>query len=138
MRTKNKRGFTLIEVIIYIALFSVLLGTAFVTAYELIQGSDSLSTKNTTASEGSFVIRKLNWVLTKYDGDISNFRLNDNKIEVKESTEANTFLPITTDNVTVGSLLFTYLPPSGGAPSGITATFVMNGTTFTTTKYLRK
>ncbi len=154
MKTKNKNGFTLIEVIIYIALFSLLLGTAFITAYELIEGSDKLSTKNTTGAEGNFFVRKLNWALTsisdinvpspatltvtKYDGNIINFSLNANKIEIKESASGNVFIPITTDNVAVSSLQFIYIPAEGGAPAGVTASTVINGNTFSITKYLRR
>ncbi|OGI68550.1 hypothetical protein A2738_01575 [Candidatus Nomurabacteria bacterium RIFCSPHIGHO2_01_FULL_42_15] len=63
----NKSGFTLIEVIIYIALFSLLLGTAFVAAYQLIDGSVRLGTKNTIQDEGNFIMRKINWALTGVD-----------------------------------------------------------------------
>ncbi len=154
MKTKNNTGFTLIEVIIYIALFSLLLGTAFITAYELVEGSDNLSIKNTTAAEGSFVVRKLTWALssayniaapslntltvTKHDGNIINFRLKSNKVEMRESDTGNTFIPITTDNVSVSNLQFTYLSPLGESPAGITTVLVINETTFTITKYLRK
>jgi prepilin-type N-terminal cleavage/methylation domain-containing protein len=153
MKTKGTAGFTLIEVIIYIALFSVLLGTAFITAYELLESSDTLSAKNTTGEEGNFVMRKLNWALSgvseisvpstgtltviKYDGNIINFRLNSDKIEMKESASGNIFIPITTSNVSVTSLQFSYIPASGGAPAGLTVRAAINGVTFTITKYLR-
>ncbi|MBP6060748.1 MAG: prepilin-type N-terminal cleavage/methylation domain-containing protein [Candidatus Pacebacteria bacterium] len=65
----KKSGFTLIEVIIYIALFSVLLGAGFVTAYQLGYNSNQMNTKSTTLSEGDFVLRKLNWVFTGIDPD---------------------------------------------------------------------
>ncbi len=153
MHHKNKAGFTLIEVVIYIALFSILMGSAFIVAYQLIQSSGNLSTKNTIQEEGNFVIRKLDWALsgadpttvspssgnssalslTKYNGNKINVQQNGTKIEIKESTNGNTFLPITTDNVTVSALNFKY-----EALGGITITITINGLTFTTTRYFRK
>src|SRR3990167_4074727 len=98
-----KKGFTLIEVIIYIALFSLLMGSAFVVVYQLIEGSDKLSVKNTTQEEGNFVMRKFNWALTgissinspssgtsnilkvtKYGGNKINICLDSNKIKIRE------------------------------------------------------
>ena len=66
-----KKGFTLIEVIIYIALFSILMGTAFITAYQLIDGSGKLSIKNTIQEEGNFVMRKIDWALTGISNDLT-------------------------------------------------------------------
>ncbi len=157
---KNKsynQGFTLIEVMIYIALFSLLIGTAFTAAYQLIDGSGKLSTKNTTQEEGNFVMRKLDWALTgvqtittpssgtsttlrvtKYDGTQVDVCLDSNKIKIREgggagACSSSQYSAISTDNVSVSSLSFTYL-----SLGGITATFVMDGTTFTITKYFRK
>lgn len=63
----KKRGFTLIEVVIYIALFSLLLGTAFVTAYQLIFSGDDLTSTTVNLSEGNFIQRKINWIFTGLD-----------------------------------------------------------------------
>lgn len=146
-----QKGFTLIEVIIYIALFSFLIGGAFITAYQLIDSSGKLSAKTTTQAEGNFVMRKFNWALTgissfintsdtlhlnKYDGNQIDIQKNGTKIEMKESS--GSFLPITTDNVQVTSLEFQFIPASGSGPAGITATAKINGLDFTITKYIRK
>ena len=152
----KKRGFTLIETIIYIALFSILVGSGFVTAYSLMEGSSVLNQKTINQEEANFVLRKINWVLngvatintpasgyasnlkiTKYDGTVLEVRLNTGKIELKEGT-GGTFLPITTDNVKVTSLQFQYVPPVGTAPAGIIASTTVNGFVATTTKYKRK
>lgn len=163
MKKNTNKGFTLIETIIYIALFSLLMGVAFSTAFHLIDGSYDLSTKNTIQEEGNFVMRKLSYTLTgietittpvsgssstlvikKYDGNQIDVQQNGTKIEIKESTNGNVFLPITTDNVTVkaSSLNFSYITPSGTGPAGITASFTItkDGTDFpfTITKYIRK
>ncbi len=146
---KNNQGFTLIEVIIYIALFSLLIGTAFVTAFQLMDGSGKLSTRNTVQEEGNFVLRKINWALTgvssvpyivsnvlyvpKYGGKIIRIQ-HTGKLEISEDNGLS-FFSITTDNVSVDSLNFQSIMNPG---PGVTATFVINGVTFTTTKYLRK
>src|ERR1041384_4705327 len=115
---KKHKGFTLIEVIIYIALFSLLMGTAFVTAYQLIDGTQKLNVKTTTQEEGNFVMRKLDWALsgisgittptvgnisntltlTRYDGNTIDIFLTANQVQIKENLTGNT-LPITTNNV---------------------------------------
>jgi prepilin-type N-terminal cleavage/methylation domain-containing protein len=154
MKNKHKKGFTLIEVIIYIALFSILLGTGFAAAYQLITGSSSLSAKNITVEEGDFILRKISWALTgaqsintpssgtplsdtlvvnKYDGSTVTFRLRDNKIEMKESAGDDIFIPITTENVFVSNLQFNYL-----SQNGITATATIDGADFIATKYMRQ
>lgn len=159
------RAFTLIETIIYIGLFSLLLGTAFITAYQIIQGSRGLSTRTVVQSEGSFVIRKINWTMigaetistpisspttnlriTKYDGTKIEICLDGNKIKIHEGTFGSCddadYVAITTDNVSVSNLEFELLPAVGSSPIGIKSTFIITegGTDFpfTLTKYLRK
>ena len=145
------KGFTLIEVIIYIALFSLLMGSAFITAYQLIDGSNNLSSKNTTEEEGNFVMRKINWALTSAEsftisgGDevqINRYS-NPTTVEIKLETGAillkrNSvlFVALTTDNVDVTALQFDLIPASG--PGGITATAIIDGIDFTITKYIRQ
>jgi prepilin-type N-terminal cleavage/methylation domain-containing protein len=155
----SSKGFTLIEVIIYIALFSILIGGAFIVAFQLIDSSGKLNAKNTVQSEGNFVMRKLSWALTsvdpgitttpslgttsnlrvtKYDGTKVEICFDSNKIKIHEGTFSSCtdsdYLPITTDNVTVktGSLNFTFIPATGSGPFGITASFTItqNGVDF--------
>lgn len=152
----NKSGFTLIETIIYIALFTLLVSSAFVTAYQLIQGTDILNKKSANQEEVNFVLRKINWVLngvatinnpssgysnsltvTRYDSTVLDFRLNAGKIELKDGVSGS-FVPLTTDNVKVTTLQFQYVPAVGTSPAGIIASTTINGFVATTTKYLRK
>jgi prepilin-type N-terminal cleavage/methylation domain-containing protein len=147
------KGFTLIETLIYIALFSLLMGSAFIATYQLIDGSGKISAKNTIQNEGNFVVRKLSWALTgvdpstvspssgnsstlsvtKYDGNKIDVRLSGGKIEMRESDAGNTYLPITTDNISVSNLDFKY-----ESLDGITVTTTIDGINFTITKYFRK
>lgn len=150
------KGFTLIEVIIYIALFTLLIGSGFVTAYQLIEGGNALNQKTINQEEVNFVLRKISWVLngvatinspssgysntltvTRYDGTVLDVRLSAGKIELKDGV-AGSFVPITTDNVKVTTLQFQYVPAVGTAPAGIIASTTISGYVATTTKYIRK
>jgi type II secretory pathway pseudopilin PulG len=67
MRNKNitsQTGFTLIESLLYIALFSIIIGGALVAVYQMIESSDAVSAKNIVEMEGSFLLRKIDWALT--------------------------------------------------------------------------
>ena len=155
----RNKGFTLIETLIYIVLFTVLIGGGFVTAYNLMEGTDMLNSKMIIQEETNFVLRKINWVLngvatvntpstgfadtlsvTKYGGQVVEMRLNAGKIEIKDGISSS-FVPLTTDNVVVSTLQFQYLPAVGTGPSspaGIIASTTINGFVSTTTKYIRE
>jgi prepilin-type N-terminal cleavage/methylation domain-containing protein len=61
---KNNRAFTLIEVIVYIAIFAIMMTGAIGAVYALA-GSDSRNqTKAQVQEEGSFLIGKIDWALS--------------------------------------------------------------------------
>ncbi len=146
---KYKNGFTLIEAIIYIALFSILIGGALVATYQLMQGADSLNSKKTLQEEGNFVLRKLDWaltgvksfsipnsrqiIITKDTGDTVEIKLLNNTIQMRENL--GTFASTTTSNLIVNNLQFQSI---GTNPLGIIATTTINGVDFVITKYIRK
>ncbi len=159
------RGFTLIETIIYIALFTLLVGTVFISAYQIIENSQKLSDKTVMQNEANFVLRKISWVvtgaqtihtpsaqnttnlkITKYDGTKIEICLDENIIKIHEgnfrSCDDSEYLALTTDNISVSSLLFELIPGVGSGPAGIKATITIteNNTEFpfTITKHLRK
>ncbi len=63
MSTSLTRGFTLIETIIYLALFSILMGGAVVTAYNLFESSSRAHTIAMIQEEGDFLLGKVDWML---------------------------------------------------------------------------
>ncbi len=160
MNSKIKSGFTLIEVIIYIALFSILLGGAFVTAFQLMNGSNKTYSDTAVQEEGDFVSRKINWALTGLDptnppsvGGLGCsqtlttkkvnhpmnpivVRLNVNTLEVSEN--GGSYLPLTTSNVKVSCFKARIIPATGTGPTGVTATTTINSIDFAVTKYFRK
>ncbi len=156
----KNRGFTLIEVIIYIALFSLMIGSLVVTAFHLLQNSGKTNARTVAQEEMNFVLKKIDWVFTGVEsvenptsgsgntleitkaGNTLSIRLNttDNKIELcvdDPCTDDADFFPITTVNVHIDDLNFTYLPAVGSSPEGIMTTVTIDGQTATSSKYLR-
>ncbi len=151
------RGFTLIEVIVYIALLGVLMTGAVLTSYQIVQSTGNVNSKNNIQEEGNFVIGKIDWALsgasdvdtlvpnllivTRYDGIVA-IKLTDigGGVKVVQMAEnGGAFASTTTSNVTVADLTFTPVGnPATGSPKGVTATLTMNGIQFSTTRYIRK
>ncbi len=155
------KGFTLIEVIVYVALFSILIGSAFAVTYQLFDSSNKLNSKNTTQEEANFVLRKLDWALsgidpstipiiagtacnqslsvTKSDASLSPIAIRFNTVSgvnyIEISEHGGAYYPLTTSNVSISCLKFSSI---SGSPSGITAIATIDGLDFTTTKYIRK
>jgi prepilin-type N-terminal cleavage/methylation domain-containing protein len=63
MKKHLQKGFTLIETIIYLALFAIFLGGAVATAYNMFEASGRNQTKNIVQEEGNFLIAKIEWAL---------------------------------------------------------------------------
>lgn len=56
---KNNRGFTLIEVLIYIALFSLIVSGFFVAAYAIFSGIGRYDAQSMVQMEGDFLLAKI-------------------------------------------------------------------------------
>ncbi|MDQ3075643.1 MAG: type II secretion system GspH family protein [bacterium] len=156
---KDSRGLTLIEMIIYLGLFSILIGGVVVAVYQIVQNSGKISNKMVVEEEMNFVLKKVDWALTgatsvttPLSGTSDTLRVNklnffDNPIVIKEnstnqSVEYCTGLctatyRLTSVNVHVEDLTFQYLPSVGGAPAGIKVTLTIDGVTNTFNKYFR-
>jgi prepilin-type N-terminal cleavage/methylation domain-containing protein len=162
MRKTHNQGFTLIEMVIYIALFSLMMTGILLSAYQLIAGSGMTEASVTTQEEGNFVLRKMSWALTgtsslaqittlthgayagalaltRADGTTVDMCLKDQTIWMRENQTGGTcadgsYASTTTSNVRVTSLQFLYQ----SAPAGIVASTTINGTVFTITKYIRQ
>jgi len=152
-----KKGFTLIEAIVYVALFSLLIFGALVTAFNLIEGSDRLGGKTVVQGEMNFLSRKIDWALTgaqnfTVGGSVCNNTISitkngfaENPIEIDRSGNkvrmqdgGNNFLFLTTDNVVVSCLEFIDIPASGSAPRGVRIKATISGQTLETSKYVRQ
>ena len=149
------RGFTLIETLIYIALFSIIMTGGFIAAFQILQGQSTLSNRATIQAEGNFVSAKINWAMTgittintpaigatsstltvtKIAGNQVTIKYNaaSSSIEMQESA-GPIFFPITTANVKVSGLVFS---ATSTGILGITASTTINNKLFTLTKYVR-
>ena len=58
------RGFTLIEVIIYLALFSILMAGSLSAAFALCESGGHERTRALVLEEGNFIISKTEWELS--------------------------------------------------------------------------
>ena len=59
-----KKGFSLIEVIIYIALMAFLMGAGITAAFFVIDSSQKNKEEVNVQAEGNFILRKIDWALT--------------------------------------------------------------------------
>ncbi len=57
------KGFTLLEVVIYIAIFSILMSGVLITVYQLLEAGRSNLSAVAVQEEGTFVNRKISWAL---------------------------------------------------------------------------
>ncbi len=163
-----KSGFTLIEVVIYIALFGILFGGAIVASYNVIESSGRNQSRAQLQAEGEFLLAKIGYVLSgvqnismpsvgitgsilklsKYDGTTVSVYATGPLLMLQ--TSANN-LPINTSSMGLSpnSLLFTHLASSGNGinPESLKVEFTLTTLTptgrvlsqdFSSTTYVRK
>ena len=163
----RNNGFTLIEMIVYIGLFSMIIGGAIVSAYNIFESINRNQTKAMMAEEGIFIIGKINWALT---GATAIDLLYSNKISITKSGISPSDDPLIFDNsdgemrlkrgvnspqiinntnVKINNLVFVHTISSGNGISleNISASFTIEAKTpeglqfsedFHTVKYIRK
>lgn len=64
---RNSRGVTLIEVLVYLALFAVLVGGVVVSVYSMFMVTGRTGTMSMVQMEGDFLIAKIDTLLTQAD-----------------------------------------------------------------------
>ena len=64
MKKSLHKGVTLIETVIYLALYAILMSGAILSAYALISTSARNQTKALAQEEGNYLIAKIDWALT--------------------------------------------------------------------------
>ncbi len=153
---KTQDGFTLIETLLYMALFGIIIGGFAVTAHNLIQGSGKTTALALAQKEGNFILRKIDWALTgvktinipaagasgailtvtKYDASVLTFDMNSGNMRLQRGTGIP--MALNSGNVTVAGVVFDHSAAANGIPEKIKADFTVNGKPFTLTKYLRK
>lgn len=157
VKLKTNEGFTLIEVLIYSAIFSLMMVGMLGSVYLIIQGTNQSNARLLADGEANFILRKIHWaftgassIITPVAGSIGpnlsinktgvalpiRFRLNSNNIEIDPGT--GFYSPLDTGNVIAASLSFQHIPASGGKPAAVKTVFYLNGITYEITKYIRK
>ena len=66
--TNLKSGFLLIEVLLYLALFGIIVGGSVSVFYSLLESSESVSQDALVSDEAEFILGKINWMLS---GDVT-------------------------------------------------------------------
>lgn len=61
---KKQSGFTLIELIIYLALFVIIIGGGMAATYQVVQNAEENSSQVFLQAEANFLLRKMDWALT--------------------------------------------------------------------------
>lgn len=161
MNRTKKNGFTLIETLIYIALFTLMMGGAVVAAFFIIDASAHDKDKITATLEAEFLMRKIDWALTGLDLSSPVNVPAPGASGPKLSVNKNGFPPnplvvdavsgrarlaqgggaaaeLTTDRVAVSNLKFRHIAALPPMPAAIVTSFTIAGRDFQMTKYLRK
>ncbi len=159
---KNK-GFTLLEVIIYVGLFAILMGGGVLAAYNLIASNNHNQSMFLVYDEGNFLMSKINWVIsgtsaiqspvpgtpssnllvTKIDGSTVGISLSGNNLVITYGNTAPIIL--NNNNVKISNVLFDNQISSTSqlVKSSLTITTTTNdgkifSQNFNSTKYIRK
>ncbi len=147
----NTRGFTLIEVIIYLALFGLLIGGAVIAAYNVFESSGRGSTHAILQQEGDFIAAKISWALsgaraiaspaittapcsalssslsvTKWDASVGTVTIAHSGSNVTISRGGAAAVPINSSEVEVSTLSIQHCWQGGAAPESVTSKFTVN------------
>ncbi len=165
---KKQKGFTLVETLLYIALFTIIIGGGIVAVYQIIQSTEASYSHVILQEEANFLFRKIDWALTGLDGPTSiitptnysdtTLTVNKDSAQVKfyldngnltVQRDSGTIVPLNSSNITASSTPSTHLFEriiTPGKPDAITTNFTLTTEqnswpatqTFSFTKYLRR
>jgi len=140
---RARGGFTLIETLLYIALFTIVVGGGIVTIFGLLQSSEQTQQRIAIETEGTFFMKKLDWAMSGAtivlpasgttgttlsllrDGTTYDFTLSGTTITLAENS--GTPLPLNTLNAPTDNLAFTH---TGTSPDALELNFALKGKTF--------
>lgn len=98
---KGQNGFTLIETLVYLALFAILFGGAAAACYAVIETGGRNLTKAMVQEEGNFMLAKINWALSGVQTiDAPNANFSGSLLSVNKITSVDASgNPVSTDVV---------------------------------------
>lgn len=153
---KSGAGFTLMEMMVYIALFGILMIGAVVGTYNLIEGGDRNIASAGVQEEGTFINRKINWalsgataasvsgggstltIITTAPGVLSPLVISGtgNTMTIKRGT--GVAIQLNSDRFAITNVVFTYQTSVNGRPPSVSLSFLVQNRTFTFRNYLRQ
>ena len=160
----KNRGFTLIETLVYLALFSLIIGGLVISAYGLFESSDRNQTKAMLQEESNFVMAKIVWAISQAQAicdpaaNMSGATLSvavfggtcfppDITIALSESNVQWGIAALNNSNTSVDRLLFIHTYAGGTNPDSVEVGLTISAKTPTgmtitqsasTTRYIRK
>jgi prepilin-type N-terminal cleavage/methylation domain-containing protein len=155
----KNRGFTLLETIIYIALFGLIMAGAVASAWELLEGGRRNQAAISIQEEGAFLTRKINWALVGasevsvqatstliitrpslalYTPPQSPLTITASGTIMTLARGTSAPMPLHGDAFSVTHLEFSIEPASGGRPTSTIARFLVNDKPFMLKTYLRR
>lgn len=139
-------GFTLLETLIYVALFTIAVGGGLFTAMLLIQSNGTTAGRIAVESEGDFIVRKLDWAITgstlvsptggasstvlrlARDGTTYEFSFAGNAITLARN--GGSPVTLTTANADASDARFWHIPATGSTPEGVGFSFALEEKSF--------
>lgn len=155
----KQAGTSLIEVLIYITILGLIITSSLMATYQILSGSESLSSKNIVEEEASFIIAKINWALNNVSAinspvlpntsdpilsvNKNGFGLNpivitSNGDNVTIKKGANPPVVLNSAWIKITNLNFDYIQQTGASTTdSIKAYFHANGKYFEIVKFIR-
>ncbi len=162
MKNIKQSGFTLIETLIYLALFGMIFSGVIVCVFNILESSGRNQAKVMLQEDGNFIAAKINWALSQAQnitiptaGDLQ-LATASGTLEFKPEVgvqnllllrNSNPGLKLNNSNEKVPVLFFVKIEASGDRPAGVNYGFTLttlssNGALlsddFSSTVYLRK
>lgn len=149
MNARLQSGFSLIETIIYVALFALLMSGLFASIWPFLSGAENTSAKVVVESEAAFAIRKINTILasstasittpspglagnvlavTEYNGDTFTVATSGNAFTVQKNS--GTVVPFSADRVVVNVFVVKHVAPANGLPRYVEYSFTLGGMSY--------
>lgn len=165
---KKRKGFTLVETLVYAAIFGIMISFVIVSLYQTIDSGKGNAGRVEVENETDFIMRKISWAFSgaaaiiepsagasssRLSLDKYNYPQNPIVFDVASGTArisrgGSPAAPLNSSNVSITDLTFTRFPVSGGQPEGVeialsmivssTANAPRSSTSVETTLYLRK
>ena len=143
------RGFTIIETIIYISLFSLVIGGMIIAVYSIIGSQEKNILHSLLLQEGNYITKKINWAivggtefnvvssneLNIYNKNVSSsdnpiiFKFIDNNLYLYRGADDLDVLPLNNTNIKITNGSFIYSSSSSGhnGLENIQAVFTLSG-----------